>query len=109
MITVLETAQTVPLTTTEDGTIRIAGTRVSLDVVINKYKQGATAEQLAYKFPVLKLADIHAVLAWYLTHREATEAYLQEQTEAAIATRQFIEAHQDTTHIRERLLARQTQ
>jgi uncharacterized protein (DUF433 family) len=109
MITTLETTQPVPLTRTDDGTIRIANTRVSLDVVINKYRQGATAEQLAYKFPALRLADIHAVIAWYLTHREMVEEYLREQAAAAAATQQFIEAKQDASHIRELLLARQAQ
>jgi hypothetical protein len=46
-----------PLTQWEDGTIRITGTRVTLDVIINQFKLGATAEQLHDNFPAASLQD----------------------------------------------------
>ena len=60
---VLESTQEVPLLASEDGTIRIGGTRVSLDSVLHHYQQGTTAEEIALRFPALRLADIHACLA----------------------------------------------
>jgi hypothetical protein len=59
-MTTLKTSQTSPLRLTEDGTIRIADSRVSLDSVVHHYKLGASAEQIAQKFPALDLADIYA-------------------------------------------------
>ena len=47
----LETTIVLPLTLTEDGTIRITGTRVSLELVVNEYEQGATPEEIAVSFP----------------------------------------------------------
>jgi uncharacterized protein (DUF433 family) len=88
----LEPTHVVPLTLTEDGTIRITGSRVSLDSVVHHYKLGATAEQIAQRFPSLQLADIYAVIAYYLTHREAVEEYLEQQEAEGDAIQQRIEA-----------------
>lgn len=101
---------TVPLKTTEFGTIRVVGSRVSLDSVVHHYKQGATAERIAESFPSLDLADIYAVIAYYLANRDAVEAYLQTQETEANALQQQIEAdptHQEATkQLRERIRAR---
>ena len=61
---VLEPTQDVPLSVGEDGTIRIADTRVSLESVVHHYQQGATAEEIMLRFPVLRLADVHSCLAY---------------------------------------------
>jgi len=75
----VETTMTVPLTTTEFGTIRVGHSRVSLDSVVYHYKQGATAERIAESFPSLDLPAIYAVIAYYLANRESVEAYLRQQ------------------------------
>ena len=67
---VLETTQNVPLTLTENGTIRVTGSRVSLEAVVYQYEQGNSAEQIHEGFPSLRLADIHAVISYYLNHRD---------------------------------------
>lgn len=109
-MTTLETVQPIPLNLTADGTIRITGSRVSLDSLLHHYKLGATAEQIAYKFPSLRLADIHAAIAYYLNHRAAVEAYLQQQEARADELQQAIEDDPDyqtrVNELRERLLAR---
>jgi hypothetical protein len=46
-MTTLETTITAPFTVTEQGTIRISGTRVSLDSILHHYNLGATPEQIA--------------------------------------------------------------
>ncbi len=63
MIT-LEQAQASPLRLADDGTICIAETRVSLDSVIHHYKLGASAEQIAQKFPALDLAEVYAAITY---------------------------------------------
>ena len=78
-MTTLEKTQTLPLRLTEDGTIRIADSRVSLDSVVHHYKLGASAEQIAQKFPALDLADIYAAITYYLKHQETIEEYLRQQ------------------------------
>jgi uncharacterized protein (DUF433 family) len=106
----LETMIAVPLTVTEYGTIRVGDSRVSLDSVVHHYKLGATAEQIAYSFPSLRLAHIHLAIAYYLTHREAIDAYLQQQETEADTLREKIEADPvrrgEMIELRERIQAR---
>ena len=102
----LQTTQTVPLELTDDGVIRVAGSRVTLDSVVHHFKLGATAEEIAQKFPSLRLVDVYAAITYYLGHREAVESYLQARDKDAAELRRVIEANQDTSGIRERLLAR---
>ena len=107
---VVESTIDVPFVVTEYGTIRIAGSRVSLDSIIHRYKLGATAEEIACRFPSVSLVDIHLTIAYYLSHREAVEEYLQQQESEADLLQQQIESdpgHQKTmAELRERILAR---
>ena len=86
----LETTQDVPLSVSDDGTIRVTGTRVSLDSVVHVYQRGAAAEEIALRFPALRLADIHSCLAYYLNHQEAVSDYLNRQAQAAGKLREHI-------------------
>ena len=83
----LEVAQIMPLTQWKDGTIRITGTRVTLDVIINQFKLGATAEQIHASFPAASLQAIYRAI-YYLAHTEAVNAHLREQQKAVADTRQ---------------------
>lgn len=96
----------IPLSTKADGVIRIAGTRVTLDTVIDTFLTGASPEEIAQDFPVLRLDDVYAVLTYYLRHRDEVDAYLQERRSRALALRREIEAHSIQTGLRGRLLAR---
>ena len=105
-MTLLISNHPVPLRIDEAGVVRIGDSRVSLDSVVYDYKNGATAEQIAFDFPTLDLADIHAVIAWYLRHREEVEQYLTDQQRQAAEVRKRIEPIVANGDIRARLLAR---
>ena len=47
-------APRVPLETSEDGVIRVAGTRVTLQTVVIAFRQGATAEEIAQQYSSLQ-------------------------------------------------------
>ena len=106
----LETTMTVPLTITEFGTIRVGRSRVSLDSVVYHYEQGATAERIAESFPSLDLAEIYAVIAYYLANRESVEAYLGQEEAEGDALQRQIESdpkqQKATNQLRERIRAR---
>lgn len=72
----LESTQTVPLSLSQDGSIRIANSRVSLDSLLHHYLQGATAEEICLRFPGLRLADVHSCLAYYLNNEASLDDYL---------------------------------
>lgn len=67
-----------PLRTDDHGTIRVGGTRVTLDSVIGAYKRGDSPEEIAEGFPTLELADVYAAIAYYLSHRGEAETYFAE-------------------------------
>jgi uncharacterized protein (DUF433 family) len=64
------TVEPIPLSTDANGVIRVAGTRVTLETVVGAFETGATPEEIAQDFPVLRLDDIYAVVTYYLRHRQ---------------------------------------
>src|SRR5260370_18520180 len=72
------TTAPVPLRTDADGVVRVGKTRVTLDTVVAAFLDGATAEEIAHQYPSLRLADVYSVLGYYLDHREALGAYLDQ-------------------------------
>jgi uncharacterized protein (DUF433 family) len=101
--------QTTPLVQDDDGTIRVSGSRITLDTLVGAFQKGATAEQIQDSFPSLSLRDIYAVIAFYLEHQSEVEGYLQTRRAEAEAIRREIESRQDTAGFRARVRARQTQ
>ncbi|MQA16993.1 MAG: DUF433 domain-containing protein [Pseudonocardiaceae bacterium] len=96
----------VPLMTDPDGVVRVGSTRVTLDTVVAAFRTGATAEEIAQQYPTLELADIYAVITYYLRHRGEVEEYLRVREREAAEVRAENEARFDPVGIRERLLAR---
>jgi len=96
----------VPLRTDADGTVRVGGTRVTLDTIVGAYLDGATAEDIVDGFPTLELADVYAVLSCYVRRGPNVDAYLREQEREAAAIRARIEARSPQGDVRARLLAR---
>jgi uncharacterized protein (DUF433 family) len=101
-------SQSLPLHVDADGVIRVAHTRVTLETVIAAFAKGATAEQIAQDYPVVPLADVYAVITFYLRQSEAVDAYLAEQRRTGQHLRQQMETRFDPHGIRDRLLARRT-
>jgi uncharacterized protein (DUF433 family) len=98
--------QAPPLQIDNDGTMRVGGTRIPLETVVRAFNQGHTAEEIASHYPALKLADVYAVIAYYLNHPQPVHQYLQAQAQAAEQVWERIEATTDYQLFRERLQAR---
>jgi uncharacterized protein (DUF433 family) len=99
-------AEPVPLATDADGVIRVGGTRVTLETVIDVYNTGATPEEIVQDFPVLHLDDVYAVITYYLRHRQEVDSYMNRRRALAEEIRREVEARFPQTGLRERLLAR---
>lgn len=99
----LETMQVVPLTQSEDGSIRISGSRVTFDSIIEEYKRGATPEQILVDFPSLTLPAIYGAITYYLTHTVDVEDYLRARKAESQRVRELIEGRQDLEPLRNRL------
>jgi len=101
------TAEPVPLETDVDGVVRVSNTRVTLDTIIAAFHDGATAEEITQQYPALFLADVYAVIAYYLRRHAEVDAYLRKRQQQADAIRYQNEARFDPIGVRDRLLARQ--
>ncbi len=102
----MATADPIPVSPDADGVFRVGGTCVTLDTVIEAFHEGMTPEGIAEQYPSLSLADIYAVIAHYLKHRDEVEAYLQRRREQAAEVRKENETRFDPAGVRGRLLAR---
>jgi uncharacterized protein (DUF433 family) len=96
-----------PLHIDEAGVVRVGPTRVILDTLVGSYRDGNTAEEIVQQFSSLSLADVHAAIAFYLTHVPEVEVYLQQRQADAADTRRRAQAACDQHGLRDRLLARQ--
>jgi uncharacterized protein (DUF433 family) len=105
-MTLAVVAEPPPLKTNADGVVRVGNTRVTLDTVIAVFKQGTTAEEIVYRYPSLRLADVYATIAFYLNHQQEVETYLQLRQQQAQEIRKMNEARFDPQGLRDRLLAR---
>lgn len=100
-------ADPLPLATDAHGVIRVAGTRVTLDTVVAAHKAGESPEEIAESYPSLHLADIYAVVTYYLRHQPEVEAYLQRRREERETIRRDVEARFGSgRELKERLQAR---
>jgi uncharacterized protein (DUF433 family) len=97
---------TVPLLKDASGVMRVGGTRVTLETLLRSWNQGASAEEIVVQFPVLKLADVHAVLAHALRHPAEMDAYLKTVEAEEALVRAEVEARFPAEGLRARLLAR---
>jgi uncharacterized protein (DUF433 family) len=96
----------VPLAVHEGGVIRVAKTRVTLDLVIEAHLAGASPDMIVQHYDSLDLSDVYAVIAFYLRHRNEVDAYLEDRRRQADAVRRQNEARWPADGLKERLLAR---
>lgn len=100
------TPNLVPIVET-NGVFRVAGTRVTLDTVLESFLDGATPEEIVQRYPALDLVAVYEVIAYYLRHQEQLNAYLANGRTRAEETRNDVETRYNAVGIRERLLRRQ--
>jgi len=96
-----EMVDAIPLAKDAQGVYRVAGTRVTLDLLVGAFNRGATAEEIVQDFPSLELSDVCQVIGYYLKHGSELAGYCEEQN--------LLAAHEAAwwpRGLRERLLAR---
>jgi hypothetical protein len=82
---------------------------VLLELVVRAFEDGATPEAIVQRYPTTTLADVYAVIAYYLRHPADIETYLAEREKIAGEVRQRIEGPQgDLEDLRRRLRARRS-
>jgi uncharacterized protein (DUF433 family) len=94
-----------PLREVEGSAVRVGKTRISLDLIVEQYFNGMTPEDMVSAYDTLALADVYAVISYYLRHRKEVDAYMKRREKEAEELRALIESERPRI-AREVLLAR---
>src|SRR5690242_21329491 len=90
----------------DTGTVRVGGTRVTLDTVIGAYQDGASAESIVEAYPAVSLADVYETISYYLRHKAQLDDYLAQRKQQGEELRRQVELRPENREFRERLLSR---
>ena len=64
--------------TDQPPAIRLKGHRIGIEHVLELYKEGQRAEEIAATFPSLRLEEVYASILYYLLNRPSVDAYLRD-------------------------------
>ena len=99
-------ADPAPLAMDSTGSVRVSGTRVTLDTIVTAFKLGFSADEIAKQYPTVPLCDVHSTIGYYLRRKGEVDEYLAERDAMAVELRAKIEQRFPTNGIRQRLLER---
>ena len=78
----------IPLNADQNGTIHVAGSRVTLDCVIGMFEAGASAEEIADEYDSLTLDQVYGIIFYYLRHEDEVKIHLAEQESESESARE---------------------
>jgi len=88
------------------GVLYVGKTRVPLDTVVFAFDEGATPEEILWRYPTLDLSQVYAAISYYLQNRGEVENYLKQRAARHAEIKAEAEARFSPKGIRKRLLAR---
>ncbi len=92
-----------------DGTIRVIGSRITLDTLIAAFQRGDTPDQIHDGFPTLTLPQIYGAIAWYLNNQSEADEYLKTSEAEANELRETIECQPENIALRQTLRQKREQ
>ena len=95
--------ETVPLNQWEDGSIRVIGSRLKLDMLVHCFQVGDTLEEIHEGYPWVNIAQIKAIIGWYLDHKAEADEYLREEEEEAEKIFKELDSRPESIAFREKL------
>jgi len=66
-----------------DDDIRIKGTRVGIETVLDDYLNATSPEEIAVRYPVLTLEQVYATITYYLRNQNEIDLYIHRWREYA--------------------------
>lgn len=92
----------VPLHETSDGNVRVIGSRVTMHTIVGRFNEGDTPEDIHEGFPTISIAQINAIIAWYLKNQDEVDEWISEVDAEAEKLRLEIESRPESIAFRER-------
>jgi uncharacterized protein (DUF433 family) len=105
-VTLTLEAEPVPLRIDGDGVVRVVGSRIPIDTIVGAFNAGDCPEHIVHSFPTLKLADVYAIIAYYLRNKSEVDSYLCVREQEAERIRKEIESQPGYAEWRESLRKR---
>ena len=68
-----------PLEVDAEGSIRVAGTRITLDIIVEAYSAGLSPEKIPLPYPAVSVACAYAAIACYLARRDELKPYFEQR------------------------------
>ena len=93
------------LTQEDNGTIRVTGSRITLDTLVAHIEQGRSARWIHNSFPSLSVKEISNVMAWYRDHKTEADEYILAGEIEAEKLRREIESEPRYIALTEKLRA----
>lgn len=91
---------------TKDGRMRVSGTRVLLDLIVEAYRRGETPEHIVQMYTTLTLEQVYLAIGYYLRHRQTVDDYIRRMDEEAEGLRREWEAEHPPNVTLTQLVAR---
>lgn len=85
-----------------DGVYYVAGTRISLDSIVNSFRRGESPEAICQNFELLRLEEVYGAVTYYLANQPEVDAYLARQDKKSAEERRKAETL--PADLRERLM-----
>ena len=83
-----------PMAMDASGSIRLGGTRITLDDLMWHFDAGETPEEIVEQLDVLNLADVYLIRGYCLRYTDEVREYLRVRSEMAKRIRERVEAVQ---------------
>jgi len=99
-------AEPPPLAMDDQGSVRVAGTRVLLELIVRDQRRGLSPEQIAERYETIDVPTAYAVVAYYLKHKSEVDAYVARREIEAEDLRRKIEANLPPAPTKQELLSR---
>src|SRR5260370_20991053 len=64
-----------------DGNYYVAGTRISLDSIVQAFRRGESPETICQNFELLRLEEVYGAIAYYLANQADIDSYLSSRNE----------------------------
>jgi uncharacterized protein (DUF433 family) len=68
--------------------IRVKGTRVAIEILIEEFLGGATPDQIQKNYPTVTLEEVYATITYYLHNQAEVDEYIRRGRAAAEAAYQ---------------------
>lgn len=95
-----------PLKVDKYGTLRVGESRVTLDLVINAFNEGALPQEIVKMYSALDLSDAYFAIGYYLRHKAEIDEYIRDGEENADRLGEELKTRFGQAEVREKLKAR---